>query len=107
LQLCRALNITTFATAGSADKCHAAEQFGAAKAINYATTPDWDQEVLEATSGAGVDLVLDLVCGSYFQKNMDVLNIGGRIAVIGSHGGHGARGCFLINALVLFEEAVY
>ena len=40
--------------------------------------------VLDATGGQGVDVVLDMMGGSFTQHNLDVVKVGGRIAVIGS-----------------------
>lgn len=42
---------------------------------------------LEAPIGTGVDVILDNVGGPYFQKNLDSLNIGGRLFIIGFMGG--------------------
>ncbi|KAK3309115.1 uncharacterized protein B0T15DRAFT_130154 [Chaetomium strumarium] len=76
-----------FATAGSEEKCSFVEQeLGATAAFNY-KTQDWVEEVLKRTDGKGVDLVVDFVGGSYFQKNLDVVARDGRICMLGLMGG--------------------
>jgi NADPH2:quinone reductase len=44
---------------------------------------DWPERVLELTDGLGVDVILDLVGGSYLAGNQRVLASGGRHIVVG------------------------
>src|SRR5438128_1956661 len=81
IQLARARGARVFATAGSADKCAACERLGAERAINYRET-DFLDAVRAATGGRGVDVVLDMVGGEYFARNIDVLAIEGRLVEI-------------------------
>lgn len=61
-----------YATAGSDEKCRFIEgELGATKALNYKTS-EWDKEILEATGGKGVDLIVDFIGATYFQKNLNV-----------------------------------
>ncbi|KAI0838637.1 quinone oxidoreductase putative [Hypoxylon sp. FL0890] len=61
-----------YATAGTDEKCRFVErELGATKAFNY-KTQDWAKEILEATGGKGVDLIVDFIGASYFQKNLSV-----------------------------------
>ena len=48
---------------------------------------DWVSEVLEATGGRGVDVILDLVGGPYLNGNLKALATGGRIITVGITGG--------------------
>lgn len=80
IQLLRARGHVVFATAGSAEKCAACEALGA-KAINYRDT-DFEEAVLEATGGRGVDVILDMVGGDYIEKNFRAAALGGRIVNI-------------------------
>lgn len=76
-----------FATAGTADKCAFVErELGATAAFNY-KEQDWVREILDRTGGKGVDLVVDFVGGSYFQRNLDVVARDGRICMLGLMGG--------------------
>jgi putative PIG3 family NAD(P)H quinone oxidoreductase len=81
IQLARARGARAFATAGSAEKCAACERLGAERAINY-RTEDFVAAVRDATSGRGVDVVLDMVGGDYFSRNLDVLAEEGRLVEI-------------------------
>ncbi|KAI0144016.1 quinone oxidoreductase putative [Hypoxylon sp. NC0597] len=59
-----------YATAGTDEKCRFIErELGATKAFNY-KTQDWAKEILEATGGKGVDLIVDFIGASYFEKNL-------------------------------------
>lgn len=77
IPLARAFGARVFATAGTADKCAACERLGAKRAINY-RTEDFVAVVKELTGGKGVDVVLDMVGGDYFAKNLDCLAMDGR-----------------------------
>jgi NADPH2:quinone reductase len=81
IQLCAARGHTVFTTAGSKDKCEACTRLGAARAINY-RDEDFVEVVREATDGAGVDVVLDMVGGDYIEKNFRAAARGGRIVNI-------------------------
>jgi len=86
IQLARARGAHVFATAGSADKCAACERLGAARAINY-RTEDFVAAVKAATSGRGVDVVLDMVGGDYFARNIEALAVEGRLVEIATLAG--------------------
>jgi NADPH2:quinone reductase len=55
-------------------------------AINY-KTHDFVEEVKTATNGKGVDVILDMVTGTYLQREIDCLADDGRIVVIAIMGG--------------------
>ncbi|HEX7060574.1 MAG TPA: NAD(P)H-quinone oxidoreductase [Woeseiaceae bacterium] len=81
IQLARAAGATVVTTAGSDEKCRFCEQLGAKLAINYRKT-DWLDAVRAELGERGVDVVLDMVGGTYMQKNLDVLARDGRYAII-------------------------
>ena len=54
--------------------------------LNYRQA-DFVAAVREATSGRGVDVVLDIVGGDYLQRNLDVLATDGRLVQIAALGG--------------------
>ncbi len=78
IQMAKAHGARVFATAGDAAKCALAEKLGAARAINY-RTEDFEAEVRDL---GGADVVLDMVGGPYVQKNLNLLNDGGRCVMI-------------------------
>jgi len=81
IQLARSFGARVFATAGSADKCAACERLGAERCINYRDA-DFVSEIRELTAGRGVDVVLDMVGGAYFARNVDALATEGRLVEI-------------------------
>jgi NADPH2:quinone reductase len=81
IQLAHALGARVFATAGSAEKCAACERLGAERGINY-RDEDFVAVVKGATDGRGVDVVLDMVGGEYFARNIDALAVEGRLVEI-------------------------
>jgi putative PIG3 family NAD(P)H quinone oxidoreductase len=82
IQLAKALGAhQIFATAGSRDKCHAAEKLGATRGIDY-KHEDFVKVVKDATGGRGVDVILDMVGGDYIQRNIHALAVEGRIVFI-------------------------
>ncbi|HET7594141.1 MAG TPA: NAD(P)H-quinone oxidoreductase, partial [Stellaceae bacterium] len=63
IQLAKAFGAQAiFATAGSRDKCHACEKLGATRGIDY-KHEDFVKVIKDATSGRGVDVILDMVGG--------------------------------------------
>jgi len=84
--LAKAMGHRVFVTAGSDEKCAACIKLGADVAINY-KTQDFVEEVKKATNGKGVDVILDMVTGSYLQREIDCLADDGRIVVIAIMGG--------------------
>ena len=90
IQLARAIGARVLTTAGSAAKCAACESLGVERAINYRET-DFVAAVREATNGAGVNLVLDIVGGDYLQRNIESLAMDGRLVQIGQLGGPKAQ----------------
>jgi len=86
IQLAAAHGHTVFATAGSDDKCSFCEQLGATLAINY-RSKDFVTEVAAATDKRGVNVILDMVGGSYLQRNLQALATEGRLVMIATQGG--------------------
>lgn len=83
IQMARAAGAKVIATGRGADKAAQALALGADVAVDTKT-----QDFAEvATAEGGVDVVLDMVGGSYFAKNLQALKTGGRIVYIASLGG--------------------
>jgi NADPH:quinone reductase-like Zn-dependent oxidoreductase len=75
-----------YVTAGSDEKLEFCKSLGATAGFNY-HTQDWSQEILKATGGKGVDVVIDFVGQNYFQGNLDVAARDGRIVNLGALSG--------------------
>lgn len=86
IQLATALGSTVYATAGTDDKCRFCEQIGATRAINY-KAQDFVSEIASLTARQGVNVVLDMVGGSYVSRNLQVLAPEGRLVMIATQGG--------------------
>ncbi len=81
IQLAREFGARVFATAGSDEKCRAAEGLGAERCINY-REEDFVEVLKEATGGHGIDVTLDMVGGDYVARNMKAAAKHGRIVNI-------------------------
>lgn len=86
IQLARALGHRVFATAGSDEKARACEALGAERGINY-RSEDFVAVVKDLTSGRGVDVVLDMVGGSYVPRELSCMAEDGRLVLISVLGG--------------------
>lgn len=83
IQMGKAAGAKVIATARGAAKAAQARDLGADLAID-AAAEDFGEA---ARAFGGVDVVLDMVGGPYFEKNLIALNTGGRIVYIASQGG--------------------
>jgi putative PIG3 family NAD(P)H quinone oxidoreductase len=81
IQLAHAFGAKVFCTVGNSDKVAACLKAGAHTAINY-NTQDFVEEVLQLTEQKGVNAILDMVGGSYMQRNLRALAIEGRLLQI-------------------------
>lgn len=86
IQMAKALGARVIVTAGSDDKCAACVALGADHAINY-KTHDFAEEAKRLTGGAGVNVVLDMVAGSYVAREIECLAEDGRLVIIAVQGG--------------------
>jgi NADPH:quinone reductase-like Zn-dependent oxidoreductase len=77
IDFAKLFNLKIFVTCGTDAKCKAALELGAAHAINY-RDGDFAPIVRDLTGGQGVDVVLDMVGGEYFPRNLASLKEGGR-----------------------------
>jgi NADPH2:quinone reductase len=86
IQIAKAMGATVLVTAGSDDKCAACVALGADHAVNYKTS-DFAEEVKKLTSGQGVNVILDMVAGSYVAREIECLAEDGRLVIIAVQGG--------------------
>ncbi|KAJ8752694.1 hypothetical protein K2173_006496 [Erythroxylum novogranatense] len=82
IQIAKYQGARVFVTAGTEEKLAVCKDLGADICINY-KTEDFVTRVKEETGGKGVDCILDCVGASYLQRNLDSLNIDGRLFIIG------------------------
>ncbi|MGZ5012119.1 MAG: NAD(P)H-quinone oxidoreductase [Methylobacter sp.] len=86
IQLAKAFNANVIITAGSKAKCEFCLQLGADAAINY-KEQDFVEEVLRVTGNKGVDVILDMIGGDYFPRNLKCMADDARLVQIAIQNG--------------------
>jgi NADPH:quinone reductase len=81
IQLAKAFGATTFTTVGNDEKAAFCKRIGADYAINY-RTQDFVAEIQNFAGKRGIDVILDMVGGSYIEKNLKLLAVEGRLCFI-------------------------
>lgn len=81
IQLGLAFNAKVIVTAGSKAKCEFCLQLGADAAINY-KEQDFVEEIKRLTDNQGVDVILDMIGGDYFPRNLKCMADDGRLVQI-------------------------
>lgn len=91
VQLARLLGArTVVGTASRPEKLAYVRELGADAAVNY-TQANWVEQVLEATEGRGVELVLESVGGDVARHSLDCLTPFGRMVSFGAASGSPAE----------------
>ena len=86
IQIAAAQSCRVFGTAGSAEKLEQAAALGLDVGINY-HEQDFAEVVRDETAGRGVNVILDLVGGPYWEQNLTALAVRGRLVIVGMMGG--------------------
>jgi NADPH:quinone reductase len=86
IQIAKAMGARVIVTAGSDEKCAACVALGADHAINY-KTGDFVEQVKKLTDGKGVNVILDMVAGSYISREVECMADEGRLVIIAVQGG--------------------
>lgn len=86
IQLAKAFDAKVFVTAGSNVKCQFCTELGSDAAINY-REQDFVQEIERLTVGRGVDVILDMIGGDYFPRNIKCMGSDGRLVQIAVQNG--------------------
>ena len=81
IQLAKAFGATVYTTVGSTQKIEVVKRLGADAAIDY-KRQDWAEEIGKLAGGQGLNCILDMVGGSYIQKNLKLLALNGRLVQI-------------------------
>ncbi|UXI69861.1 zinc-dependent alcohol dehydrogenase family protein [Tahibacter amnicola] len=91
LQLAKAAGLRVIITSSSDEKLARARSLGADATINYRTTPEWQEEVLRVTCGAGVDRVVEVGGQGTLKRAVASTRIGGSVAIVGGVSGFGGE----------------
>ena len=89
LKLAKAAGLFTIITSSQDDKLERARTMGASATVNYRTTPEWQQEVIGLTGGAGVDLVVEVGGENTLARSLKATAFGGTVVVVGRISGSG------------------
>ena len=81
IQLAKQLGATVLTTVKNKEKSDFCYSLGADKVVQY-STEDFHNVFKSKTEGQAVDLILDMIGGDYFEKNIDLLNVEGRLVSI-------------------------
>ncbi len=81
IQLAKAFGAAVFTTVGNEEKAAFCRQIGADHAVNY-KTQDFLAEIHALAGKKGIDVILDMVGGSYIEKNLKLLALEGRLCLI-------------------------
>ena len=86
IQLAKAFNAKVIVTAGSETKCNFCVDLGADAAINY-KEQDFVEEIMRFTDNKGVDVILDMIGGDYFPRNIKCMTDDARMVQIAIQNG--------------------
>jgi tumor protein p53-inducible protein 3 len=86
IQLVSQAGCRAFATAGTDEKVTRCQDLGAELAINYKKA-DFAEQIQTYTDGEGVDVILDMVGADYFERNLQLLKLRGRLVIIATLSG--------------------
>jgi putative PIG3 family NAD(P)H quinone oxidoreductase len=90
IQMAREAGAIVYVTAGTTAKLNRCRELGATLGVNY-RQQDFVKEVMAASQGRGVDIILDPVGGAYLNQNLDLLKDNGQLVNIGLLGGSSAE----------------
>lgn len=82
-QIAKAAGARVIMTSSSDEKLERARVLGVDTGVNYTRTPEWEQEVLKATDGRGVDCVVEVGGAGTLARSMRAVGYAGHIALIG------------------------
>ena len=87
IQLASSFGAKVFTTVGSEEKCNKMKELGAELAINY-NRDDFEKIINEYTNNKGINIILDIIGASYFNKNLNILSKNGKLLIIAFQGGY-------------------
>lgn len=94
-------------TSSSDAKLERATELGASHTINYRTTPNWEQKVLDLTDGIGVDHVVEVGGVGTLEKSLQAVRVGGAVSLIGVLTGSGTMDPMAILRKSIRLQGIY
>jgi putative PIG3 family NAD(P)H quinone oxidoreductase len=90
IQLAREAGCRVLTTAGTDEKTAYCRELGAELAVNY-KKEDFAERITAHMNGSGVDVILDMVGAAYLARNINLLNLKGRLVFISTLSGSQAN----------------
>lgn len=85
LQIARTIGLTIYGTAGSDQGLELIQREGARHVFNH-TKAGYEEEILKASGGQGVDIILEMLANVNLPRDLKLLAKQGRVIVIGNRG---------------------
>src|SRR6266513_864810 len=85
VQLARVRGLHVFGTAGGDEGRRLAREQGAHEVFDH-RAPDHFEQIMNATGGCGVDVIVEMLANANLGKDLTILAKGGRVVIIGSRG---------------------
>jgi NADPH2:quinone reductase len=85
VQLARAAGLTVFGTASSSKGLELVTREGAHQVFDHAK-PGYQDQILQATGGRGVDVIVEMLANVNLPGDMKMLATNGRVIVVGNRG---------------------
>ena len=85
VQMARAMGLKILGTAGTEKGLELIKREGVQRTFDH-TRPDYSEEILAATKGLGVDLILEMLANVNLGQDLKLLAHQGRVVIIGSRG---------------------
>jgi NADPH2:quinone reductase len=85
VQMARAMGLTVLGTAGTPKGLDVAKREGAHQVFDHSKA-GYQEEILKATGGRGMDLILEMLANVNLAHDLKLLAIRGRVIVIGNRG---------------------
>src|SRR5690606_2383836 len=82
IQLAHLVGADVYATAGTEENCALCERLGAVACVNYK-----NEDFADRWRGGGVDVILDSIGASYFERHLQLLVPDGRLVIINAISG--------------------
>lgn len=85
IQLARSMGLTIFGTAGTLKGLELIRKEGAHQAFDH-KKPGYTDDIMKATGGRGVDVILEMLANVNLAADLKLLAIHGRVIIIGNRG---------------------
>lgn len=107
LQIARMCGTTVILTSSSDEKLDRGRRLGAARIINYKSTPDWDKAARDLTNNIGVDHIVEVGGQGTITKSLNAVRPAGHVHVIGVLSGTSADGGPAVDVRSILSKSIH